>query len=218
MKVHAAVATTLLCTTFTAAHAQLVDHGSTTYDTATGLEWLDLSASNGQSFKQVSAQFGAGGTFDGYRYATQAEVQNLMGNFGLPVGPYSTFNTSVAPQLASFDSLLGLNVAGIGDPYGFAALTGDAITGFGGYHPLMFMNPMSGNTALGNGTFTAVGDWLVSDASEVTVGYSDKYMSDGLAHFLVRSTAPIPEPSTWALMIGGLGLLGWRARRVMSKG
>jgi len=31
--------------------------------------------------------------------------------------------------------------------------------------------------------------------------------------FVLTSTAPIPEPGTYALLLGGLALLGWRARR-----
>jgi hypothetical protein len=27
------------------------------------------------------------------------------------------------------------------------------------------------------------------------------------------SLAPVPEPETWALMLAGLGLVGWAARR-----
>lgn len=34
-----------------------------------------------------------------------------------------------------------------------------------------------------------------------------------LANFSVPLTAPVPEPETFALMLAGLGLVGWRARR-----
>ena len=36
--------------------------------------------------------------------------------------------------------------------------------------------------------------------------------------FVLTSTAPIPEPGTYALFLGGLALLGWRARRARRGG
>ena len=195
-----------------AAHAQLIDAGSTTVDSQSGLEWLDLSASNGLSFTQVSAGFGASGAFDGYRYATSAEVADLLGEFGLPVAPYATYPTSLAPQLAQFDSYLGLNFGGLGPAYGFQAMVGDAIAGFSGYHPLFFAFPNSANTALGSGPFVAAGDRLIDANAEVTVGYGENFAERNLGHFLVRSVSPVPEPSTWLLLAGGLALIGVQVR------
>lgn len=45
-----------------------------TRDTSTGLDWLDVDVSVGISFTDVSAQFGAGQLFEGFRYATKLEL------------------------------------------------------------------------------------------------------------------------------------------------
>ena len=52
---------------------QAVNDGLLTEDTSTGLKWLDLTETANMSFNDVSALLGAGGTFDGFRYATSAE-------------------------------------------------------------------------------------------------------------------------------------------------
>ncbi len=57
--------------------------GSITLDTATGLEWLDLAFSVNRSFDDVSANFGPGGDFEGFRYATAAELITLYTNAGI---------------------------------------------------------------------------------------------------------------------------------------
>lgn len=53
-----------------------------TRDTATGLDWLDVTVTRGLSYDQVTAQLGVGGTYEGYRYATVAELDQLIINFG----------------------------------------------------------------------------------------------------------------------------------------
>jgi uncharacterized protein YjbI with pentapeptide repeats len=57
--------------------------GSITLDLATGLEWLDLGFSINRSFDDVSANFGPGGDFEGFRYATAAELITLYMNAGI---------------------------------------------------------------------------------------------------------------------------------------
>ena len=58
--------------------------------------------------------------------------------------------------------------------------------------------------------------------NEMTVGYSssghDVISSGASARFVPDTpiTAPVPEPETWALMLAGLGLCGWLARRARS--
>lgn len=55
---------------------------SITRDTDTGLDWLDVTVTSGLSFNEVSAQLGVGGAYEGYRYATLAELDQLIINFG----------------------------------------------------------------------------------------------------------------------------------------
>lgn len=71
---------------FSPAQAILIDNGSMTLDTGTGLEWLDLTESINRSFDNVSGQFGAGGDFAGWRHANFAIVSTLFVNAGFPDG------------------------------------------------------------------------------------------------------------------------------------
>ena len=54
-----------------------------THDTVTGLNWLDLTETNGVSYNYVSTQLGSGGKFEGFRYATVEEVIDLWANFDI---------------------------------------------------------------------------------------------------------------------------------------
>jgi hypothetical protein len=63
------------------AHATIVDHGDYLSDTVTGLDWLDVTKSANMSFDYVSTQFGAGGLFAGWRYATGNEFNALVGSY-----------------------------------------------------------------------------------------------------------------------------------------
>jgi hypothetical protein len=47
-----------------------------------GLQWLDLSETAGQSYNAVAAQLVAGGLFEDFRYATAAEVEGLWDSAG----------------------------------------------------------------------------------------------------------------------------------------
>ena len=73
--------TMILCLVTSQTHAAFVSlsdlrYGadSITLDTETGLRWLDVPISLNRSYNDVAAQFGAGGDFEGYRFATPSEV------------------------------------------------------------------------------------------------------------------------------------------------
>lgn len=66
-------------------HATIVDHSNYITDTATGLDWLDVTQTVNMSFNDVTAQLG-GGTLAGWRYATQIEFNTLIGDYtGVPI-------------------------------------------------------------------------------------------------------------------------------------
>lgn len=64
----------------------LYGNNSITRDTATGLEWLDpfLGASHGTggtqfwTYDQVKNEFGAGGLFEGFRFASRSDLETLF--------------------------------------------------------------------------------------------------------------------------------------------
>ncbi len=61
--------------------AEIVDHGNYLTDTATGLDWLDVTQTVNMSYNQVSSQFGAGGAYAGWTYANGIQFIELVSNF-----------------------------------------------------------------------------------------------------------------------------------------
>jgi hypothetical protein len=128
------------------AHAAIIDLGSITRDTSTGLDWLDVNQTLGQSYNQISAQLGIGGAYEGYRYATVQEFDQLLVNFGYtphtnncPDGFancdfYVSTGENRIPTFATMVETLGGGEGGSGqDGVGLLGLTESASAGTGGY-------------------------------------------------------------------------------------
>jgi hypothetical protein len=90
----------------TAAPLALIDEGQTTFDPNTGLRWLDITLSTNRTYNDVSSQFGVGGDYFGYRYATSEEVSILFQNAGLPELAYPGV-PGYSAEAAALISLLG---------------------------------------------------------------------------------------------------------------
>ncbi len=115
------LAAAVLVTAPTVSNAALIDAGTYTTDTATGLDWLDLTASSNLSYNYVSSQFGSGGLFEGWRYATSAETEALLQNLGFTIG-YSVGAIGSAPAgyaaaLTNLVNLFGDTLATSGPSY-----------------------------------------------------------------------------------------------------
>lgn len=96
-----------------------------TRDTSTNLEWLDLTVTTGSSFNDVSAQLTAGGTLDGFRFATTSEVAALWSSFGFSPG---FDGNSSNPEILTAVTFLG-NTFGVSAAEGFNGLYDDSGTG-----------------------------------------------------------------------------------------
>lgn len=113
--------------------AAILDLGRITRDTGTGLDWLDLTETNGRSYIDVSSKLEPGMEFQGYRYATRDEVQVLWQNLGLPHGtniPVASYE-DVYPNFLSAVALLGDTLATIDNHFGSAGITGTEAFGIG---------------------------------------------------------------------------------------
>lgn len=64
----------------TNSYAYIIDFGASFEDTDTGLEWLKLAPTIDRSYNDISSKFGAGEEFEGWRYATGAEFEELLIN------------------------------------------------------------------------------------------------------------------------------------------
>ena len=94
-----------LCTlTAFSAQAALVDNGMFTTDTATQLDWLDLTETADESYDTVAGRIAPAGDLFGWSFATESQVIGLFDSAG-GTGPYpQTGPSAVAPATL----LLGL--------------------------------------------------------------------------------------------------------------
>jgi hypothetical protein len=114
------------------AYATVIDLGTITRDTDTGLDWLDVSATANLSYNQVVAS--ALVQSEGWRYATEAEVcvwfsPTCPGSELIPRAEYTAWVVSPGDLLArygaapvpGFHSVAGIIV--VSDPYPHTAWT-----------------------------------------------------------------------------------------------
>jgi hypothetical protein len=155
---------------------------SLTYDSRTGLTWLDLTFSQGLSFTQTLAAMEPGGQLNGFRYATTAEVFSLFNSAGFKQG-FITLSNPGFEDINPLISLIGSTSAdGTGGITGTLVDSGSEPAAELSYISFLpatdeyYVVATSGNTAYGlNTSENSIGNWLVA----------------------------VPEPSTYALILAG---------------
>ena len=195
--------------------------GSLTQDTSSGLEWLDLTHSTGDSINGI---LGGAGSFlaNGFQIATLAQVETLYTDGGWD-GVDDTANAGSAGHLAfvlQMQSLLGPGPTGSdsGGPFieGFA-LTGVANTVSRPFLSLTQLDPLTGLATAGRVACTTAGfntfQIPLNSFHSCRMDYDQSFGFIGT--YLVRTTpnSQVPEPATLGLLSLGLAGIGFARRK-----
>lgn len=175
--------------------------GLITYDSQTGLEWLDIDTYQGSSWNTVNNLYSAGGELFGWQHASLSEVDKLYSNAGI----YSTRGEQLANSIYSLTDLIGFTAQGGFHLKTFIwAFTGtpeDSRPNPSYWTSLIFMQDTLG---------TATPEYTFDIRKRFTLEPS-RDENTNIGHFLVR-TAQVPAPaSIWLLLVGLLGLI-YRSR------
>jgi hypothetical protein len=178
--------------------SSLVNLGDNTYDPNTGLMWLDVTLTTNHSYNDVVANLlGVGQIYEGYRYATGAEIITLFKSAGINPYYYDVPNGN-APAVQALIDLLGVtysdNNSQLKETYG---LTAD------------FTSPDS------SVVYTAL-LYLSSNLQITAYPYSYigvNYAASDFGSFLVAT----PLPSTWLMLFSGFAGLGFLSYRGTKK-
>ena len=176
------------------ASAALIDNGTYTTDTESGLDWLDLSVTDGQAYNSATT------LNPGWRYATNAEVENIFGL--LFEGYYNTdggFSHSsdgaYADQSIDVDNFISL--------FGLTGTNSSADLSWGFYEDESMTLRLFGVTDFFDGRTIVYGPNHTPDFD------GSRPTGSGLVgNYLVRETVvPIPA-AVWLFGSGLIGLIG----------
>ncbi|MFO1319505.1 MAG: PEP-CTERM sorting domain-containing protein [Burkholderiales bacterium] len=197
----------------------------------------DIGSSNGDMIGTVTG-FLSGGQFTVVTYAAGGGFPSLTDagpsvrglNFfaGGPSAPVSTGSQALDLANLAADIDTGMVSFEFNGYFGGFSSQGDnaelGLTFFDSLGNTLRSQSIGGVTPADRGNTTGlqmrgVGDVIPVGARSASVvltltrlagSYNDGY-ADNLS--LVLTAPPVPEPGTWALLLGGLGLVGWSAQR-----
>lgn len=189
--------------TATSAHAILIEQDLVassgdnfiTFDSDTGLEWLDVNLTIGQSYNTSEASTFV--TVDGFRHATLAEVLALWINSGRVAAPSTAFSTANFVPSVDFVAKFGCT--------GSCALSSAFVQGIYETSPTTVASGLVQQETAGpiGRYFEGFGSFSLTSASGDT------------GNFLVRESAAeaLPEPTTLAIVAIGLAGMGFARRK-----
>ncbi|HEX3139045.1 MAG TPA: PEP-CTERM sorting domain-containing protein [Rhizobacter sp.] len=191
-------------------------------DTNTGYKWLRLDITSGMSFLDVVTQTADGGLFSGFQTVRQAGVNLLdlfRGNIRSsplePQGAIFTFGSTAPATIydaIQFTNIFGGQVTTNSDGSVRGSLLGNEFM-FGPGPCLPLGSCINQGTML---IWTLGANGNRAYAATDVVGGSGSEGRPEWGTWLVAAptiAAPIPEPSTYALMLAGLMGVGWAVRR-----
>lgn len=184
------------------ASALLIDQGDITLDDGSGLEWLDITLTQGQSVNSLLNGFG-GYIDSGFRYATSIEVTELFTNAGIP-----RIDGTAPP--ANWQPVIQLQ-----NLLGYTRPVPGGISYTEGYHGLNETGP--GEVLIGllaSRVTYSQGAYAIPIQRRTTWDVADFEVGS----FLVRPTSfqnssTVPEPSSLTMFI--LGFLGIFSKRFL---
>lgn len=204
------------------ASAAIIDLGNITRDTDTGLDWLDVTVTRGMAYNQVFPQTQSG-VFEGWRYATLAELDQLISNFGYVAvdsdcdGPALHCDYSItgdSPIIEAIIATLGDTLLEYFDEkqsfIDFPAAGNGSTRGL--LAPLEPNgDPISANIHDGEAIYRDTGE-VYGDADDIVTSgaftVARDFAYNGRGSFLVMPS-PVPLPAAgWLLISALLGLTG----------
>ena len=195
--------------------ATLVNQGATTYDPNTGLQWLDVNTTHNRSVADVTSNFT--NPLDpvyGYRYASGAEVAQLIYNAGMT----SSLPCSTPAACSPVSNLVNLiQWLGITETFNNNANDPSIINRVFGY--TSDVDPSNSNNRglafLYYGTLVSTGAISLAFA-DPQFSFQFPSASVQIGSYLVENVSTTPLPAALPLFASGLGalcLIGWRKKR-----
>lgn len=196
------------------ANAALIDNGVYTSDTASGLDWLDLTETRGLSYFDVVSNIENGGSFSGWRYATIEELSAVTQQFGLDDIIFSSVTSELSASINLMNSYFGDLFYGLdaGNPSNLSGSYG------------MVAGPTENIGCCGSQWWqpgALVKKDILSDQINVEVlGLGSYVKADGfneVGSYLVRDASAVPVPAAlWLFSSALIGLIEINRKKLIN--